>query len=51
MSVENINDPYVQFVLIMTQGCAQDHPEDEEVFAPFFIGWLTAAVKRVATTN
>ena len=51
MKVEDIRDPYVQFVLIMTHDCAQDHPEGEEVFAPFFIEWLTAAVKRVATTN
>lgn len=47
MKVEQIRDPYVQFVLIMAHDCAQEHPEGEHVFAPFFVGWLTAAVQRV----
>ena len=46
---EMMRDPYVQFVLGMTAGCAQSYPDGERVFAAFFIEWLRVALDRTTT--
>ena len=46
MRVEDLSDPYVQFVCMVAQTCAETYPEEERIFAPFFVGWLELAIQR-----
>lgn len=49
MNINDMDDPYVQFVLHMTADCAQSYPDGERVFAAFFIEWLRCALDRAIT--